>query len=81
MTFSIRPISGTANYIIRQRADESSLVSLVAEVVEFPDGYTLYRMDATGQLATGLATPESALAFYEQWVNETHPNIEGILEG
>ena len=81
MTFSLHPIAGTPNYLIRQKKSDQSLVTLVAEVVEYPEGYTLYRMDATGELATELATPDDALAFYKNWVIETNPVIEGILEG
>ena len=81
MTFTLHPIAGTANYLIRRRSTENSLVTLVAEVVEFPDGYTLYRMDATGELAAELASPDDALAFYKSWVRDTNPTIEGIAEG
>jgi hypothetical protein len=81
VTFSLHPIAGTPNYLIRQKKSDQSLVTLVAEVVEYPEGYTLYRMDATGELASRLASPDAALAFYETWVIETNPVIEGILEG
>lgn len=81
MTFSLHPIAGTTNYLIRQKKADGGLVTLVAEVVEYPGGYTLYRMDATGVLAADLASPDDALAFYENWVIETNPTIEGILEG
>ena len=79
VTFTLRPISGTPNHIIRLRTPEGAVV-LVAEIVEFPDGYTVYRMDATGVLAAGLESPESALEFYESWVRETNPIIEGVSE-
>jgi len=81
VTFSLHPIAGTPNYLIRQKKADEHLVTLVAEVVEYPDGYTLYRMDATGELATELPTPDDALAFYKAWVIETNPTIEGIVEG
>ena len=81
MTFSLHPIAGTPNYLIRQKKADEHLVTLVAEVVEYPEGYTLYRMDATGELATELPTPDDALAFYKAWVIETNPTIEGIVEG
>ena len=81
VTFSLHPIAGTPNYLIRQKKADQSLVTLVAEVVEYPEGYTLYRMDATGELATELPTPDDALAFYKAWVIETNPVIEGIVEG
>ncbi|CAN5274980.1 hypothetical protein BH09ACT5_BH09ACT5_12510 [soil metagenome] len=81
MTFTLHPIAGTPNYLIRQKSADQPLVTLVAEVVEYPEGYTLYRMDATGELATELPTPDDALAFYEAWVSETNPVIEGIAEG
>jgi len=81
VTFSLHPIAGTPNFLIRQRKADQSLVTLVAEVVEYPEGYTLYRMDATGELATQLASPDDALAFYKAWVIETNPIIEGIVEG
>ncbi len=81
MTFSLHPIAGTPNFLIRQKKADQSLVTLVAEVVEYPEGYTLYRMDATGELATELPSPDDALAFYQAWVIETNPTIEGILEG
>ena len=81
VTFTLHPIAGTPNYLIRQKKADEHVVTLVAEVVEYPTGYTLYRMDATGELATELATPDDALAFYKTWVIETNPTIEGILEG
>lgn len=81
MTFSLHPIAGTPNYLIRQKKSDEHVVTLVAEVVEYPEGYTLYRMDATGELATELATPDDALAFYTAWVIQTNPVIEGIPEG
>ena len=81
MTFSLHPIAGTPNYLIRQKKADQSLVTLVAEVVEYPEGYTLYRMDATGVLAHSLASPDDALAFYKTWVIDTNPTIEGIVEG
>ena len=81
MTFSLHPIAGTPNYLIRQKKGDQSLVTLVAEIVEYPEGYTLYRMDATGELATELASPDDALAFYKAWVLDTNPTIEGIVEG
>lgn len=81
VTFSLHPIAGTPNFLIRQRKSDQSLVTLVAEVVQYPEGYTLYRMDATGELATELPTPDDALSFYRAWVIETNPTIEGIVEG
>ena len=81
MTFSLHPIAGTPNYLIRQKKADGGLVTLVAEVVEYPEGYTLYRMDATGVLAAELPSPDDALAFYKNWVVETNPTIEGIVEG
>ena len=81
VTFSLHPIAGTPNYLIRQKSSDDHLVTLVAEIVEHPEGYTLYRMDATGELAAQLATPDDALAFYKEWVIETNPIIEGIVEG
>ena len=78
MTFSLHPIAGTPNYLIRRRASENSLVTLVAEVVEYPSGYTLYRMDATGELAADLASPDDALLYYEAWVRDTDEIIVGI---
>ena len=81
MTFSLHPIAGTPNYLIRQKKADQSLVTLVAEIVEYPEGYTLYRMDATGELATELASPDDALAFYKAWVIDTNPVIEGVVEG
>ena len=80
MTFSLHPIAGTPNYLIRQKKSDQSLVTLVAEVVEYPEGYTLYRMDATGELAMELPTPDDALEYYKAWVIETNPTIEGIVE-
>ena len=56
-------------------------MTLVAEIVEYPEGYTLYRMDATGELATALANPDDALLFYEAWARDTDEVIEGIEEG
>jgi hypothetical protein len=81
VTFSLHPIAGTPNYLIRQKRSDEHLVTLVAEIVEYPEGYTLYRMDATGELATELPTPDDALAFYQAWVIETNPTLEGIVEG
>lgn len=81
VTFSLHPIAGTPNFLIRQKKADESFVTLVAEVVEYPEGYTLYRMDATGELAAELASPDAALAAYKAWVVETNPTIEGILEG
>jgi len=80
MVFSLRPITGTPNFLIRQTSPDGPGVVLVAEIVEFPEGYTLYRMDATGQLAASLPTPESALEFYENWFTTTNPTIQGISE-
>ena len=80
VTFTLHPIAGTPNYLIRQKKADQSIVTLVAEVVEYPEGYTLYRMDATGLLAAELATPDEALAFYKAWVFETKATIEGIVE-
>ena len=79
MTFTLRPIAGTPNHLIRQRTPEGTVV-LVAEIVEFPEGYTLYRMDATGVLAAELPSPEKALEFYEAWVRDTNPVIAGVSE-
>ena len=70
VTFSLHPIAGTPNFLIRRRSSETSLVTLVAEIVEYPEGYTLYRMDATGELASELANPDDALLFYEAWARE-----------
>jgi len=81
VTFTLHPIAGTPNYLIRRRSTENSLVTLVAEVVEFPDGYTLYRMDATGELAAELASPDDALEYYKSWVRDTNTTVEGIAEG
>ena len=81
VTFSLHPIAGTPNFLIRRRSSEHSLVTLVAEIVEYPEGYTLYRMDATGELATALANPDDALLFYEAWARDTDEVIEGIEEG
>ena len=81
VTFSLHPIAGTPNFLIRRRTSEHSLVTLVAEIVKYPEGYTLYRMDATGELATALANPDDALLFYEAWARDTDDIIEGIEEG
>ena len=81
MTFTLHPIAGTPNYLIRQKKADGGLVTLVAEVVEYPEGYTLYRMDATGELATALANPDDALLFYEAWARDTDEVIAGIEEG
>ena len=56
-------------------------MTLVAEIVEYPEGYTLYRMDATGELASELANPDDALLFYEAWARDTDEIVEGIEEG
>ncbi|MBX3098264.1 MAG: hypothetical protein KF761_01670 [Salinibacterium sp.] len=80
MMFSLHPISGTPNYLIRQKRRDQPGVTLVAEVVEYPEGYTLYRMDATGVLAAQLATPDEALSFYKDWVKDTNQTIVGIAE-
>lgn len=80
MTFTLHPIAGTPNYLIRQKAAGGGAVTLVAEIVEYPDGYTLYRMDATGVLAAELPSPDDALALYKQWVTDTNPTIDGIVE-
>ena len=81
VTFSLHPIAGTPNFLIRRRSAETSLVTLVAEIVEYPEGYTLYRMDATGELASALANPDDALLFYEAWARDTDEIVEGIEEG
>ena len=78
-TYSLRPIPGTPNYLIRHHAEGAPVV-LVAEVVEHPEGYTLYRMDATGVLGFGIPDPESALAHYERWVRETGTEVTGVHE-
>lgn len=79
MTFSLRPIAGTPNHLV-QRKNSDGMTEFLAEVVEYPEGFTIYRMDATGVLATELPDPESALTFYESWVRETNPSITGVTE-
>ena len=81
MTFTLHPIAGTPNYLIRQKKADEHVVTLVAEIVEYPEGYTLYRMDATGELASALANPDDALLFYEAWARDTDEIVEGIEEG
>jgi hypothetical protein len=79
VTFTLRPIAGTANHLV-QRRNSDGLIEFVAEIVRYPEGYTLYRMDATGVLASELSDPESALEFYDRWVRETNPHIQGVME-
>ena len=78
MQFSIHPITGTENHVIRQRSAGSSSVVLVAEVVKGLTGYSVLRMDATGVLANNLPSPLSALSFYTLWVKDTGPVILGL---
>lgn len=78
MVFELRAIGGTANHLIVQRPTPSAPVMLVAEVVEMPEGYTIYRMDVTGVLGDQLPTPEAALEYFERWVTETGPTLEGV---
>ena len=78
MRYSIHPIAGTENHVIRQRAAGAASVVLVAEVVRGETGYSLLRMDATGVLAHNLPSPLSALNFYILWVKNTGPTILGL---
>jgi len=78
MTFELKAITGTSNHVIVQRSGESHAATLVAEVVELSDGYTIYRMDVTGVLGSELDSPESALAYFEHWVLTTHPTLDGV---
>ena len=78
MRYSIHPIAGTENHVIRQRTAGSASVVLVAEVVKGLNGYSVLRMDATGVLANNLPSPLSALSFYTLWVKDTGPVILGL---
>lgn len=78
MRYSIHPLAGTENHVIRQRTAGSASVVLVAEVVKGLEGYSVLRMDATGVLANHLPSPLSALNFYILWVKNTGPTIFGL---
>lgn len=78
MTFELRAISGTPNHLIVQRSGEASAALLVAEIVQMSDGFTIYRMDVTGVLGSGFASPATALTFFEEWVREADPTLEGV---
>lgn len=78
MTFELRAISGTPNHLIVQRSSEVAAALLVAEIVQMSDGFTIYRMDVTGVLGSGFDTPVSALDFFEAWVREADPTLEGV---
>ncbi|CAN5625746.1 hypothetical protein BH10ACT7_BH10ACT7_25780 [soil metagenome] len=78
MTFELRAISGTPNHLIVQRSSTVSAATLVAEIVRMPDGFTIYRMDVTGVLGSGYETPAAALKFFEDWVRDTDPALEGV---
>ncbi len=78
MAFELRPITGTPNHLIVQRAAPAAPAMLVAEIVEMPDGYTIYRMDVTGVLGDHLPTPAAALDYFEEWFTRTAPALEGI---
>lgn len=80
MRFTLRPIAGTPNFLIMQRA-EGGRAELVAEIVAVATTYVLYRMDATGELASNLASPEDALSAYVAWVERTNPDIAGVPLG
>jgi hypothetical protein len=77
MTFALRAIAGTQNHLIVQRSDALP-AQLVAEIVLMPDGFTIYRMDVTGVLGSGLASPAAALEYFTDWVRETRPALEGV---
>ena len=78
MGFTLRALTGTGNHVVVRRASKSLVAQLVAEIVQMPDGYTIYRMDVTGVLGSGFGSPTEALAFFESWVSETHPSLEGV---
>lgn len=78
MVFELRSISGTPNHLIVQRTAPSAPAMLVAEIVEMPDGYTIYRMDVTGVLGDHLPTPAAALEYFEDWFRTTKPVLEGV---
>lgn len=78
MAFQLKQLSGTSNYVILQQDAAAGFTLLVAEVVQLPDGYAIYRMDVTGVLATELDSPTDALSAFESWVVE-HGVVPGAI--